>query len=546
MDGALLITGLILGATILLVCFVSVWMRFVRQQRILESMSALSGQTKCGLMVFNSAGGIIYKDAYAASCMPFLQQNHMQNAGLAECLEYLALQARLAQPKLGAEILARMSFLPSGEFQEIIGAPDGRFCLVRVQTLDDGTKVLSLFDCDGVYGGASLYRLVQHDKTEALSNLAARMTHNFNNILSITSGNAHILSRKVDAQQSDEHVHLDRIISACERADKINQEMMAVFSRSGDLNDVVDLAAMLDAANSSLYYQVPRHVNLRINAALDSAYVKTSGDFLTRVVDLFLQNAAAAMPDGGTIDLSLDRVLKPSAMLKITITDEAAPMTLSEREHVFDPFSPVRQSSDEKDLGLALARGLVRQLGGYVEVSATRGKGNQFDIYLPQSEAGPSKYVEGKIIDIESFKLHGYQVLVVDDEAGLLEIVSSMLEDLGVDVLQAKHPNDALMLQDEHQGGIDLVLTDIMMPEMNGVHMASMMQSVDERIKIAYMSGFAGRGKASQVEIPQGAPFLPKPFSYEALVHCVYETLVNRSSVSMAQKGDKYGGAVNV
>ncbi len=164
-------------------------------------------------------------------------------------------------------------------------------------------------------------------------------------------------------------------------------------------------------------------------------------------------------------------------------------------------------------------------MGGVFDVRSHLGRGTKFTLFVPKSSEAPTKQITGDVTDVKSIRLDGYTVLVVEDEPDLLSLVTKMLEQTGLNVLQAPDGDDALVLQDDVMQDIDLLLTDVVMPNMNGVKLAELLTSLRPETKVVFMSGYPADGDRAPVDLPEGATFIAKPVDYQKLISIIYQTL---------------------
>ena len=371
------------------------------------------------------------------------------------------------------------------------------------------------------------------DKTAALARLAGGLAHDFNNILSIIDGYARLCLKDTDlpAPLKD---YLDKIDRAAQRGAQLTHKMTIFGHHQAKTNTVIDVNEVLCKAKDRLEGMQPLNVTLRIPPATEPMIVRTHNDALAQIIDELFKNACAFMPEGGAIILQAERATLPAtqksssaqSFIKISIKDSGTGIAQHNLSQIFDPFYTTDDKHNQSGLGLSVVYGLVKQLDGHIFVQSSSEKGTQFDLYFPESDQHDNvRTIEGCLTDPNSLKMHGYTVLVVDDEQDLLRITSAMLEDLGLNVLSAEHPDEALLLQDDYDGQIDLLLTDIAMPDLNGVQLSEMIHAIHPDLKTIFMSGFPGRGNMADYHIPEEATFMTKPLHFDDLAVMIYSTL---------------------
>ena len=202
---------------------------------------------------------------------------------------------------------------------------------------------------------------------------------------------------------------------------------------------------------------------------------------------------------------------------------------------IFDPFFTTKEQGKGTGLGLSMVYGLVKDIGGHIGVNSLPGQGTAMSIYLPVSRSQPQSAAQPAPEDITNgMSLKGFTALLVEDEPDILELVSDMLDRMGMNVIKAANGNQALLAQAKHAGSIDLLLTDIVMPEMNGVSLADMLCALRPDMKVIFISGYPAYGGQAKAELPEGAYFMAKPIQYEALAGLIHQRLSNLA--------DKAGG----
>ncbi len=380
----------------------------------------------------------------------------------------------------------------------------------------------------------------QSKKLEALGQLAAGVAHDFNNVLSIVDGYARMTSKnlgKADVAKS----YLEKITVASARGAALTRQMLA-FSRHKVVSErIIDMVEVLEEQEALLEPLLGAGIKLSVRNNT-GAYlpIECSQDALAQIVMNLCVNARDAMPEGGKLSIetgkaSLEEL--PENMpdknyiygyAYLRVKDTGCGMNDEVITRIFDPFYTTKQQGQGTGLGLSMVYGLVKEAGGYIDVASSVGQGTVFTIFLPLSDKEPSKKIEGSAADVGSLQLKGYTALVAEDEEGLLEIVSDMLEQLGMTVLRARNGNEALLKQDEYEGDIDLLLTDVIMPELNGVKLAELFQCERPEAKMIFMSGYPAGSREAKMELPalpEKALFVAKPFNYDDLALLVYHRL---------------------
>ncbi len=385
----------------------------------------------------------------------------------------------------------------------------------------------------------------QSQKLEALGQLSAGVAHDFNNILSIIDGYARF-SGNIDSSLPELQDNLDKIHAAVKRGAALTQKMLAFSRTKIPQKEALDLADAIREQQALLRPILDASVNLKLSIKAENLAVVCSVDDVSQILMNMVVNARDAMPEGGELRIDVDRLDKGSLPLKyrsdaqgedyasIIISDTGEGIPEDIQKKIFDPFFTTKEQGKGTGLGLSMVYGLVNQMNGYIEVFSNPGKGSKFAIFLPLAN---EEKVAGMVRrslpantggDISEVDISGYTVLIAEDEPDLRDIVSNMLERKGLKVLRSANGDEALLLQEEYEGIIDILLTDIVMPGMNGVKLAELFQSLRPDSSVIFMSGYPSRGAEAKTTIPENALFIAKPIEYDALLELVCKCLKDK------------------
>ena len=371
-------------------------------------------------------------------------------------------------------------------------------------------------------------------KMEAVGRLSGGIAHDFNNLLGVVIGYSQMLKRKMD-HQSPLHEYVEEIEKAGQRATSLTRQLLA-FSRQQilsptvlDLNELVaDMAKML-----------PRLIgeDISVGTELDPAIGKVKADQgqVEQVVMNLAVNARDAMPSGGrltvkTANIGLDEIYarhhpgaKPGKYVMLSVTDSGIGMTSETLMHIFEPFFTTKEVGKGTGLGLATVYGVVKQSGGYIWVDSEPGNGSCFQIFLPRVDEAVTRLVEEAT---PSSTFRGDEtILVAEDAEPLRKLARSILEGHGFQVLTASSGEEAMQVASNFQGKIHLLLTDIVMPGMNGRVLGENLLGKHPGMKVLYMSGYTDSFIAGHGVLEEGTHLLHKPFTEEILIAKVSEVL---------------------
>jgi signal transduction histidine kinase/ActR/RegA family two-component response regulator len=369
-------------------------------------------------------------------------------------------------------------------------------------------------------------------KMEALGRLAGGVAHDFNNLLSVVIGYSELLLER--AAPGDRQLEsLQQIQDAAERAVAITRQLMT-FSQRGLIEGgtfEVDRAVL--AREDLLTRLVGPAIDLRLRPTAEGGW--TMGDIqqFERVLINLVANAREAMPDGGTVEIGTRWVdveeegeasLPAGRYLEVSVSDTGCGMSDEVLAHLFEPFYTTKPRGQNRGLGLAVVYGIVRQAGGHVEVSSTVGKGTTVRAWFPAAEA-PTLAQPAAAISEPGPESDPATILLAEDERGLRRLMRSCLERAGFRVLDAPDGRAAFDLAAQHDGRIDLLLTDVIMPGMNGRELAERLEPERPEMRVLFVSGYSA-DMLRDLQLPNaGVSFLQKPFTPENLVRRVQQLL---------------------
>ena len=367
-------------------------------------------------------------------------------------------------------------------------------------------------------------QLLQAQKMEAIGRLAGGVAHDFNNSLSVILGYAE-LSRMVPADAEKFHEYVDEIVKAAEHSRDTTQQLLA-FSR----NEIVtpgriDLNQLIRHTEKTLLHMFGADVHLRLITPDALWPVLMDPVQVNQIIMNLALNARDAMPDGGTLSIetrnvsinqsrtATDAEALPGDYVQMTVSDTGIGMDRQLQGRAFEPFFTTKEVGSGTGLGLATVYGIMCQNGGFVKLYSEPGRGASFSLFFPRlmqetNEDAPPPLAE--------FSGTGC-LLLVEDEECVRRMVQLMLERAGYRVLVAESPRDALDICRANQGRIDCLLTDVIMPELNGVELSAAARAISPRIGIVYMSGYSADIIAHHGVLEHGVTFIQKPFDLTSL-----------------------------
>jgi two-component system sensor histidine kinase EvgS len=336
------------------------------------------------------------------------------------------------------------------------------------------------------------------------------------------------------------HTDLEEISKAALRSSEITRQLLA-FSRKQTINPVpLELNMAVENALKMLRRLIGENIDLAWLPAVNLSTVKMDPGQVDQILVNLCVNARDAIADVGKVTIETGNALidddycahnagfVPGEYILLAVSDDGCGMDKDTMLQIFEPFFTKKALGLGTGLGLSTVYGIVKQNNGNINVYSEPGKGTIFRIYLPRY-TGQSQEIN-TVLETEAEIPHGHgeTVLVVEDEPAILTMCKIMLEDLGYRVMAAGTPDEALEITREHLGELELLITDVIMPGMNGRDLAELVQSHCPGIKILFMSGFTSNVLAHRGVLDHGTNFIQKPFSMKSLANKVKDTFEAR------------------
>ncbi len=404
---------------------------------------------------------------------------------------------------------------------------DGRILWLRVNLtprLDQRGEVVGILGIgENITEKKALERdFIQAQKMEAIGTLAGGIAHDFNNLLMGIKGRTALML--LDMNPSHPHFESVNVIEECVgSAANLTRQLLSFARRRTYEVKVVDIHETIKGT-LEIFGRTRKEIKI-VGEYQEGVWpVEVDQNQMQQVLLNLYVNAWQAMPNGGTLSVKTENVTvyedgvqalkgKVGRFVKISVTDTGVGMDESIQERVFEPFFTTKEVGHGTGLGVASAYGIIQSHGGVIEVSSKKGEGTTFVIYLPASD----KEVSSETGKAEGIWRGEETILLVDDEEVILEVGRPLLERLGYKVLAAKSGRKALELYRDHGEEIDLVILDLIMPDLSGKETYVLLRNLDPKVNVLFSSGYAVEGKAAEI-LKQGcAGFIDKPFSLEQL-----------------------------
>jgi PAS domain S-box-containing protein len=377
-------------------------------------------------------------------------------------------------------------------------------------------------------------RLRQAQKMEAVGQLAGGVAHDFNNLLTVITGYSEMLLATMKPEEPAREL-LEQIYKAGERAASLTRQLLA-FGRKQTLQvRVLNLNAVIEELGKMLRRLIGEDIDMVLRLDPLLGRVKADPSQIEQILMNLATNARDAMLEGGKLTITTANVepgkspsglppeIVPGRHVMVTVSDTGCGMDEATKARIFEPFFTTKEIGKGTGLGLATVYGIVRQSGGHIEVDSQPGRGSTFRICLRQLEEaalgvhdwkGPTDTPRGK-----------ETVLLVEDEEAVRKAVNHALQLHGYTVLEANSGQEALKLCQDHKGKIDLLVTDVIMPQMNGRQVAERAGSLQENLKVLYISGYTDRVLGDHGILSPGTMYLQEPISLKALARKVRDVL---------------------
>jgi PAS domain S-box-containing protein len=414
--------------------------------------------------------------------------------------------------------------------------PDGKFHVAlgsHLGIVENGT----LQRLWGVTHDITEFKQAQRDlwhaqKVESIGRLAGGVAHDFNNLLNIINGYAAQLLNQRSPADPD-YPALSEIQHAAEEGTQLTRQLLGFSRRSAFNAELLNLNTIVERDSTMLGWTLGERIDLITNLDPSVGLVSADPVEISQVIMNLAVNARDAMPGGGKLMIASSNTslkaeqgsavagVPDGEYVQLVITDTGTGMTKEVLDHLFEPFFTTKEPGKGTGLGLSIVYGIVQDRGGYVRAESEPGRGTSFRVLLPRAQPEPTS---PPVVEDRRTGIRGGDetILLVDDREDVRRLAASVLRGLGYKVLEAGDPSQALHIA-ESESRIDLMLTDLILPEMRGNELAERVRLLHSEVQIAFMSG----GLDPKLE----TPFLQKPFTPDSLANTVREVLDHRLSV---------------
>lgn len=404
----------------------------------------------------------------------------------------------------------------------------------RVEGADPAETYYEVFAEDITQRRILERQLFQSQKMEAIGRLAGGIAHDFNNLLGVVLGHTEILEEAAGRDRQLQR-SVEAIQSATQRAAALTTQLLA-FSRKQMVEPkILDLNAAVREIEKLLRRVIGEDIELLIRVQPGANTIQIDPGQLDQILMNLVVNARDAMPNGGKLILETSSVTLDDSYVAqhlgaaagpfvlLSISDTGVGMDQDTLSHIFEPFFTTKEKGKGTGLGLSTVYGIVKQCGGYIMAYSEPGRGTTFKVYFPRVSGVPdAPRVSGRRAELPGGK---ETVLLVEDETALRELTRGLLETAGYTVLEAANVEDAIRLAGSAHRKIDLLLTDVVMPGMDGHELSRRLMSSDPSLKVLYMSGYTDEVIVHRGVLNRGTMLLQKPFGRAGLLEKVRQVL---------------------
>ena len=377
-------------------------------------------------------------------------------------------------------------------------------------------------------------QLRQANKMEAVGQLAGGVAHDFNNMLGVILGHAEMAMEQCDSSLPI-YIDLSEIVKAAQRSADLTRQLLTFARKQVIAPKAIDVNLILENAAKMLQRITGENISFIMNPAANLWKIKMDPSQLEHALANLCVNARDAITNVGNIvietkNCSFDEEycshhphFVPGEFVRIAVSDDGCGMDQETLSRIFEPFYTTKEVGKGSGLGLAMVYGVLQQNKGFINVVSKPGQGSTFELYLPR-HTGEDGQENGKVM-VRSPLSTPKTILLVEDEAGLLKLIKTFLETQGHLVFAVDAPSRAIVQAKELGSKIDLIVTDVVMPEMNGSELVEQLKVLNPRLKHLFMSGYTASMIAQHGILAEGVHLIQKPFSKEAFIAKVNEVL---------------------
>ena len=377
-------------------------------------------------------------------------------------------------------------------------------------------------------------QLRQSQKMEAIGTLAGGVAHDFNNILTVIAGYASLIQLNLEEEEGPVVTMAEEIIASVERAAEMTRNLLSFSRRQDILLSSVDLSFVVQGLRCSLSRLISEDIELSINLAQTPLFALADKGQIEQLIMNLVVNARDAMPMGGTLVITTEKVgagAEESGLFDlsvtegyglITVTDNGTGMDKEIQERIFEPYFTTKEIGKGTGLGLSMGYGIIKKHNGLITMVSEPGQGTTFKVYLPLLPEQPEKAQEKRA----GARATGSEtILLVEDDPSIRRMTKKLLEQYGYSVLVAENGEDALLRFHDRRETIDLLITDVIMPKMNGRQLYESICAFKPELPIIFMSGYSADIMTEKGFAQESINYLSKPLRPDVLFSKIREVL---------------------
>lgn len=365
-------------------------------------------------------------------------------------------------------------------------------------------------------------QLLQSQRVEAVGQLAGGVAHDFNNMLAVILGNAELALART-TPENPLYNRLNQIVVAAQRSADVTRQLLAFARKQTIAPKILDLNLCVEGMLQMLQRLLGEDIDIAWRPSPELWPIRIDPSQLDQLLANLCVNARDAIGGVGKLTIETGTVsidenycaghvgFIPGEFVMLAVSDDGCGMDRQTQTRIFEPFFTTKRAGKGTGLGLSTVYGIVKQNQGFINVYSEPDRGTTFRIYLPR-QTGEIESVPAPV-EIITPPGRGETLLVVEDDQSILEMIRTMLEDRNYKILQAMTPSEAIRLSEKGETSIDLLITDVVMPEMNGRDLAGILKALQPQMKVLFMSGYTSNVIAHHGVLDQGVHFIQKPFS---------------------------------
>jgi PAS domain S-box-containing protein len=503
--------------------------------RILDSMED-------GIVALDPAGNVVAFNPRAEKILGVGPRDIVPSTWVKTCGVFLADQKTPLPPEQDplAHAMAGESLKETEIYVRNKVVPGAEITVAATPLRDNGRATL---------GGIAVFRdvterkrlerqLGQSQKMEAVGQLAGGVAHDFNNLLAVITGYGELLLQHFQPSQP-EHDDLTQLLAASQRAAQLTKQLLAFSRRQVIQPRVLDLNEVVSNIEKLLRRVIGEDIDLFTAPAAKLGAIRADSGQIEQVILNLTVNARDAMPQGGKLTIETANVtldadyldsnsrVKPGDYVMLAVSDTGIGMDAETKKHVFEPFFTTKEPGKGTGLGLATVYGIVQQCNAQIWLYSELEHGTTFKVYFPRVEGISTPTIAPR--RTISPAAATATILLVEDDDAVRQVTARMLKNRGYTVIEARGASEARAACAERGDTIDLLLTDIVMPETSGPRLAEELKGTLPRLRVLFMSGYSGAAVARHGAIGEGVAYLEKPFTASSLAAKVSDTLGEES-----------------